>query len=134
MSSPHGRNVHVSFYNPEPLGVCDYSGMLYMRKDLVKQMEWMGDSLQWNGFYVGKDMADVPNEQRRPPPAIGDPFPVIDPRPYQSITVIFSNQTTRWDSLWPSTWTQWGDVFNGTISPPLDQVLQELRTFNWSTA
>lgn len=132
MTSRHGRNVHVSFNNPEPLGVCDYSGMLYMLKDLVKQMEWMGDSLQWTGFYVGKDMLDVPNEQNRPPIAIGDPFPIIEPRPFQPTEVTFSNTTTLWSELPYATWTAWDGIFNGTIYPPISTVLEELYNFNWS--
>jgi len=49
-----------------PVGVCDQSGFIYNLKDLIKQREWVGDSLQWNGLMVGKDQADVPNDQNRP--------------------------------------------------------------------
>lgn len=65
----------------EPIGVCDYSGFWFSKSDLVKQKEWRGNSLVWNGFLVGKPFADVPNPQARPPIVKNDPQPVDNPRP-----------------------------------------------------
>lgn len=79
--SPKGKHVRIDPWHPEAVGICDYTGFVHMRKDLVKQMEWRGDALVWTGFYVGRDYLDKPNPQLRPPPIIGDPFPVHDPRP-----------------------------------------------------
>lgn len=77
----HGKHVEIDPDNPEALGICDYTGFVHLRRDLVKQMEWRGNSLEWTGLYVGRDYADVPNEQLRPPILPPDPVPVIDPRP-----------------------------------------------------
>ncbi len=131
MTNYHGRHVTVDFNNSEALGICDRTGFPYLRKDLVKQMEWMGDSLQWTGFYVGYDVLDVPNQQNRPPPAIGDPFPVREPRPYQPTDIVFSNIATPWHEITVMSYASWTGVFNGVISPPINQVINELENFNW---
>ena len=67
--------------HPEAFGICDRSGFLFNRKDLVKQMQWAGDSLVWTGLWVGKPFLDVPNEQSRSPILGPDPVPIPFPRP-----------------------------------------------------
>ena len=80
---PHGKHVVIDENNPSALGICDVTGFVFLRKDLVRQMEWRGDSLQWTGLYVGRPYANIPNEQNRPSVSIPDPLPVLDPRPQQ---------------------------------------------------
>lgn len=70
-----GKNVRVSFTNPEGLGVCDDSGFDFNHCDLVKQMEWRGDNLVWTGLMVGKPYLDKPCQQNRPPLVKDDPKP-----------------------------------------------------------
>ena len=48
------------------VGASDRSGFLYNTCDLVKQMEWRGNSLKWTGLMVGRDELDIPNENLRP--------------------------------------------------------------------
>ena len=62
------------------LGVCDISGFVFNHKDLVKQMEWVGNNKVWTGLLVGKPFLDVPCEQNRPPLVKDDPQPVKNPR------------------------------------------------------
>lgn len=62
MSSVSSRVLDANL----PVGVCDQSGFIYNLKDLVKQKQWIGNSLQWNGLMVGKDQLDIPNDQQKP--------------------------------------------------------------------
>lgn len=50
----------------KPVSCCDRSGFLYNTSDMVKQMEWRGNKLQWTGLMVGYDQVDTPNENLRP--------------------------------------------------------------------
>jgi len=88
---PKGKHVTIDINNPLALGICDYTGFVHLRKDLVKQMQWAGDSLVWTGLYVGKDYLDVPDPQLRTPHLPPDPVPVMDPRPPQPDPPILSN-------------------------------------------
>lgn len=81
---PKGKYVSIDPDDPQAIGFCDKTGSPFLRKDLVKQMEWKGDSLVWTGFLVGKPFVDKPNEQFRTPIILQDPVPVKDPRPPQS--------------------------------------------------
>lgn len=81
MGYPHGKHVRVDPQHPDAIGFCDRSGFPYNRSDLIKQFEWMGNSLQWTGLWVGKDQLDVPNEQLRNPLLPPDPVPILYPRP-----------------------------------------------------
>lgn len=106
---PAGSNVTIDTQNPAAVGICDYTGFIYNREDLVKQMEWRGEALVWTGLYVGKDHADVPNEQLRPPILPPDPVPVLDARLQQS------------------------DLSTGFVPPiiPVDVRLKELSEFHY---
>lgn len=75
-----GRYAKVDPNNPEPIGFCDRTGIPFNRKDLVKQMEWVGNTLVWTGWLVGRPFLDTPNQQNKIPPVKADPIPVKDPR------------------------------------------------------
>ena len=77
----HGKYTKIQKNNPLAVGQCDASGFMCRRSDLVKDMEYIGDSLQWNGMYVHPKFLDKPNPQGLPPRIMFDPRPVIDPRP-----------------------------------------------------
>lgn len=139
---PKGKHVNIDKNNPEAVGICDYSGLPFLRKDLVKQYEWRGNALVWNGFLVGRPYVDVPNEQARPPILPPDPIPVTNPRPPQgSIETWASNTLPPWnypepDSL-PSDYPAqtWGNViatnFDGIPAVPGDVLLASLQNFQW---
>ena len=80
MSKPKGKYVSIDPNNPEALGICDKTGFVFNRSQLVPQMEWIGNSLQPTGFLVSKKFADTPNEQRRVSILKEDPVPVKNPR------------------------------------------------------
>ena len=51
--------------NPIGVGRCAKSNFMVPRNELVKQMEWRGDSLVWTGHWVWNKFADKPNPQLR---------------------------------------------------------------------
>ena len=129
---PHGKYVSIDTDNPEALGICDYSGFVFPRKDLIRQMEWRGDDLAWTGFYVGKPFADKPNEQNRTPILPPDPVPVLDPRP-----PFFSNITWNTDANIfnqdPYTFgSNVGQMINIPALPEAER-LQQLQNYNWGS-
>lgn len=128
---PHGKHVFIDEDNPEALGICDYTGFVHRRIDLVRQMQWRGNAIVWTGLYVGKDYADVPNEQSRPPILPPDPVPILEPRPQQPTDVFWSNQNTPWSQLTVDTWSSWGPFQDGVPCLPEAQRLQQLQTFYW---
>lgn len=131
---PKGKNVTIDVNNPEALGICDFSGFVFKRKDLLRQMEWRGDSLQWTGFYVGRPYLDVPNEQNRPPILPPDPIPVLFPRPQQpqSLTIGNSNYLTI-GQLNNITIGGWSSNEDGIQAPSDPQRLQDLQNFQWGS-
>lgn len=103
-----GRHVTIDEQNPQALGICDYSGFVHNRKDLIRQMEWRGNRLVWTGFYVGKTYSDKPNEQLRVPILPPDPVPVRDPRLQQPTNITWSNNYNAiWGSLVVWAWDSW---------------------------
>ena len=88
------KNLVVDPRNPNALGICDYSGFAFNRKDLVEQMEWRGNNLVGTNFFVGRQYLDTPQEQYRPPLVKSDPKPIYKPRPEQP-----SPQTPPYDVL-----------------------------------
>lgn len=94
---PHGKHVSIDETSPKAVGICDKTGFIFNRKDLVKQMEWRGNALVWTGFLVGRPYVDEPNQQLRPPILPPDPVPVVMPRleqespPTQPQSVILAN-------------------------------------------
>ena len=114
---PHGKHVIIDSTHPQALGICDYSGFVFLRKDMVRQMEWRGDALVWTGFYVGKPYADVPNQQNRPPILEPDPVPVRDPRLPQGSTETHSNNTLPLISQIATDHSQIGNIYDGAPAP-----------------
>lgn len=90
---PKGKHVYIDATAPQALGICDYTGFVHNRKDLIRQMEWRGNAIVWTGFYVGRDYADVPNEQLRPPLLPPDPVPINEPRNPQGQTETYTDNT-----------------------------------------
>jgi hypothetical protein len=129
---PKGKFVSIDTDNPEALGICDYTGFVFPRKDLVRQMEWRGEDLVWTGFYVGRPFADKPNEQNRTPILPPDPVPVLEPRPQ-----FFSNITYNTDfNIWNQDPYTWGSDIGQMINVPAlpeNQRLQQLQTYNWGS-
>lgn len=82
----HGK-ARVDPRKPRAFGASDFSGFVYNRKDLIRQMEWAGTSLIWTGMLVPACEADKPQPQlkaiRLPP----DPVPVVNPRPLNFSTI-----------------------------------------------
>lgn len=84
---PHGKHVFIDTDNPMALGICDVTGFVFPRSEMVKQFQWRGNALVWTGLYVGQPYASVPNETLRPPISIPDPVAVKDPRLQQPSTI-----------------------------------------------
>src|ERR1700727_2320818 len=124
---PHGKHVIIDSSAPSALGICDYSGFVFLRKDLVRQMEWRGSALVWTGFYVGKPYLDQPNEQNRPPILPPDPVPVRDPRLPQGSTETYSNNTLPLINQITLAINQIGNISDGAIAPTEAQRLQLLE-------
>ena len=77
----YSKYTTVNINNPSAWGVCDLTGAVFNRTDLIKQKEWRGNSLVWIGTYRGKPFLDEPNQAGRIPIQKVDPKPVLDPRP-----------------------------------------------------
>jgi hypothetical protein len=115
MRFQYGKNVKIDPDHPTGLGICDYSGLVFNRKDMVKQMEWRGNRLVWTGFIVGKSWVDMPQEQFRPPQLKPDPVPLKDPRPPQTLFFYWSNiQSPVWGQLEIVNWSFWGSYITTT--------------------
>jgi hypothetical protein len=125
-----GKHVTIDTDNPEALGICDYTGFVFMRKDMVRQMEWRGNDLVWTGFYVGKPYADKPNEQNKTPILPPDPRPVIDPRP-QFFSVIFWSTDNNIFSQDPYTFGSDVGLMMDVNVYPEPQRLKFLQNFHW---
>lgn len=76
-----GKNVRNK---KEIIGCCDRSGFLYNLSDMVKQMEWRGNNLQWTGLMVGYNKVDIPNENLKPFKAKPEGIAPPDSRPYRA--------------------------------------------------
>jgi hypothetical protein len=75
-----GRIPYVDPSNPQAFGRDDKTGLPVMHHDLVKQMEFIGNSLAWTGLMVHYKDVDQPNPQRIPPRFRPDPVPIPNPR------------------------------------------------------
>lgn len=127
-----GKHVTINPNVPQALGICDYSGFVHLRKDLVKQMEYRGNDLVWTGLYVGKDYVDIPNEQNRPPLFPPDPVPVLNPRPQQEQEITWDNNLNiTWENLIMFTWENWSTNQDGYYGPNQQQILESLETYHW---
>lgn len=125
---PKGKHVSIDASAPRALGICDYTGFVFNRIDLVQQMEWRGNALVWNGFYVGRPYVDEPNQQERPPILPPDPVPVRDPRLQQPTIITWSgNYTAAWSALPVYDWISWSGSEDGIPCLPEDQRLALLQ-------
>jgi hypothetical protein len=124
---PKGKHVIVDPDSPMALGICDKTGFVFRRIDLVRQMEWRGNALVWTGFMVGKPYADQPNQQLRPPILPPDPVPVQWPRTQQPSSVYWANQSVPWSQLTVVNWVSWGGTEDGTLAAPENQRLSALQ-------
>jgi hypothetical protein len=131
---PHGKHVRIDETAPRALGICDYTGFVHNRTDLVRQMEWRGNAIVWTGFYVGRQYADKPNEQLRPPILPPDPVPIREPRLKQPTIITWSiGQNTPWKDIKNFTWASWFGSSDGVPALTEPQRLTALQTFNWSS-
>lgn len=128
---PKGKYVNINEDNPEALGICDYSGFVFKRADMVRQMEWRGNRLIWTGFIVGKPYSDMPNEQLRPPILRPDPVPIRYPRLPQGDNVVWSNQYPLWPQILADTWAAWSEYQDGIPADPEPIRLTELQNYYW---
>lgn len=74
-------NTRISSRDPRPLAKCDQSNMIFFRDELVKDMQFIGNKLQWTGNLVYYKFVDKPNPQGIPIKLRPDPMPVVNPRP-----------------------------------------------------
>jgi hypothetical protein len=106
---PKGRFVNIDPQNPDAVARCDRSGQLCMHANLVKQMQYRGEGLIWDGLWVNKHFLDVPNPQGLNPVIMPDPIPVQNPRPWQKPHEVWSNQYIPWEDNPQPDWAGWGD-------------------------
>lgn len=81
----------------------DRSEMAYNYGDLVKEYEWRGNNLVWNGLMVGYDEADIPNPNVRPFQYKKEGILPPNARPPQPPTIAPSN-AERLKKLKETTW------------------------------
>lgn len=127
MSYPKGKYRRIDPNNSDAKAVCDRTGFSFNHSDLVKQMEWRGNSLEWTGLMVGRPFVDFPNEQNRTPVMFPDPVPIELPRPFQPYNVCWSNQNIPWSSLTILNWTSWTGSDNGILAAPVNDRLTALQ-------
>ena len=77
---------HLNNQGAPVWGMCDQSGEMHPRETLVRQMVQAGDDVTWSGFWVYEPYLDPLDDQKRPPPVKGDPFPVLYARPGPIVT------------------------------------------------
>lgn len=125
---PHGKHVSIDESNPDALGICDYTGFVHNRRDLVQQMEWRGNAIVWTGLFVGRQYADKPNEQLRPPILPPDPVPVRFPRVQQPTIITWSQgQPNTWANINAWTWATWTGEEDGIPALPEAQRYSMLK-------
>lgn len=124
---PKGKHVGgVDPSHPEALGICDYTGFVHFRKDLIRQMEWRGNRLVWTGFLVGRDYLDKPNPQLKPPILKPDPVPVRDPREPQPYLITWNTLFEPWESI-ETNWESLGSLEDGMPALPENERLQQAQ-------
>lgn len=128
---PTGKYVTVDKDNPEAVGICDYSGFVFPRKDLIRQMEWRGNRLVWTGFLVGRPYVDQPNPQLRPPILPPDPIPVINPRLPQGSNPTWSTMQQFWQNILDP-YNVLGYEQYGVPALPNTQRLTDLNNYHWN--
>lgn len=127
MRNRRGRYYKVDINNPQAKGICDRSGFAFNHSDLIRQMEWRGESLEWTGLTVGRPFLDMPNEQFRTPEVGPDSIPVEFPKMPIYSDVMWSNQQLPWSQLPVLTWASWGGVQQGVFTAPQNVIRQDLE-------
>jgi len=127
MAIRKGRYYRTGTRNPEAKGICDRSSFAFNHSDLVKQMEWRGNSLEWTGLMVGRPFLDEPNEQLRNPEVGPDSIPVPDPKLPVYTPVVFSNQMIPFSQLPILNFASWGGIQQGVLAAPEDERLEALE-------
>lgn len=131
---PKGKHVRIDDTSPQGLGLCDKTGFVFNRKDLVRQMEWRGNAIVWTGFYVGRPYQDVPNEQLRPPILPPDPVPTLWPRLQQPNVITWTQgNVLPWTATEIYDWNSWAGSVDGITALPESQRLQLLQQNNIGT-
>lgn len=127
---PKGKNVtHIDEWAPQALAICDRTGFIFKRKDLVRQLEWRGNRLEWTGLLVGRPYLDEPNEQLRPPPLKPDPVPVREPRLPQGTLIVWEYVTSPvWEETNFILWENWGTFVDGFPALTPAQRLSNLQS------
>lgn len=82
--NPMGKHFKIDVRRPLGSALCDKTQFRMRHCDLVRQMEWYGNTLQWTGYMVGKWYVDRPNPAGRVPILKPDPVPLNNPRPPQT--------------------------------------------------
>ncbi len=126
---PKGKYVgSIDEDHPRGLGICDGSGFVFRRIDLIRQMEWRGERLIWTGFYVGRPFLDVPNPQNIPPILQPDPIPLFEPRLPQGTLITWETITQPfWEQINFITWDAWGTYQDGFPALTPQQRLENLQ-------
>ncbi len=98
MAVPLGKYTKITPDNPLAVGKCDYSGLIFRRADMSRQMEYSSRGLYWTGFFVSYKYLDKPNPQRMAPIVTPDPIPIQFPRPDPDLPPItnYSNGFTTY--------------------------------------
>lgn len=133
MKFRYGKYVKISRNHPQAVGICDSSGFVFNHRDLVKQMAWKGNSLEWTGLLVGRPFLDEPNQQSRPPIMGPDPLPIRNPRPPQGQTVTWDSNPYIW-GVAGINWDEYDDFDQGIVPLPRDVTISQLSNINWSNA
>lgn len=65
----------------DTIGTCQLTGMFGNRSEMVRQLDYVGTGLLWQGFWVLKRFANKPNPQGLIPPYKPSPIPIKYPLP-----------------------------------------------------
>ncbi|HVX00743.1 MAG TPA: hypothetical protein VHA52_09970 [Candidatus Babeliaceae bacterium] len=133
MGLPVGKYVHIDLDDPDAQAICDRSGFRFLKRDLVKQMEWRGNSLEWTGYLVGYPFVDIPNEQQRNPILLQDPIPVKDPRLMQNTDYVWNTIPYTFSNC-PYTFNNVPGIFNGVPYGSIEAARLELENIHWGSS
>ena len=76
-----GKYAPIRYDNVQALAVDDFMGFNCIHKDLVADIQYIGNKLTWTGLLTTKKYRDKPNPQDCVPNLPQDPVPVPYPRP-----------------------------------------------------
>lgn len=128
-----GKYVRIDPRNPAAVGICDATGIIFNKRDLVRQMEWRGNALVWTGYLVGRPYLDEPNQQGRPAIFPPDPIPIIEPRPPQGKVNAWQENPYSWN-LYGMAWDIDDERIDGVMELPYAINIAQLQNINWNSA